>query len=102
MAEYRGRVVPMAWGAALLGPALSCAGLLLLTGDRYPLIAIGFWSCIACSALGLSFMLLRRLRGDMTFGAGVSISRWSANVYFIGLLGSLSVFLIGAWLWIAP
>jgi hypothetical protein len=88
----------MAWGAALLGPALGGGGLLLAVGDRYPLISIGLWACVAGSFLGGSLMLLRRLRGDMTYGAGVSISRWSANMYFFGFFGSLSVFLVGLWL----
>ena len=96
MAEYRGLVVPMAWGAAYLGPGLSCGALLLVAGDRYPLIAVGLWSCIACSVLGLSLMLVRRVRGDITFGVGASISRWAGNSFFIGLSGSLLMLVMAA------
>ncbi len=88
----------MAWGAALLGPAFGGGGLLLAVGDRYPLISIGLWTCVAGSVVGCALMLLRRLRGDVTYGAGASISRWSANVYFFGFLGSLSVFVVCLWL----
>jgi hypothetical protein len=96
VAEYRGTVVPVAWAAAFLGPGLGCGALIVLVGDRYPFLAIGLWACVVCSVLGLSLMLVRRARGDITYGMGESISRWAAISFFGGFLGSLSIFVIAA------
>jgi hypothetical protein len=41
-------------------------------------------------------MLLRRVRGDITYGMGESISRWAAISFFGGFLGSLPIFVIAA------
>ena len=89
MAEYRGTVVPVAWAAAYLGPGLGSGTLIVVAGDRYPLLAIGLWAAVGCSVLGLSLMIVRRARGDITYGVGASISRWAAFSFFSGLSISL-------------
>ncbi len=90
MSVYRGRVVSMAWFAALLVPGFVGSTLLLAPGERKPLIAVALWSLVVCSALGVSLMLSCRLRGDLTYGTGVSIARWAANSFLVAFLVSLS------------